>query len=137
MVDDKSQIVIGVRRDEGRDGRDAGDVVESRVVGQVNSMTADGVIIVDNSSSQSFQGSVRSSVQDGIDSERRVVEKQMLVPQVPNHFVDARAHSHASFSAPPTASHVSPVIDGESNILAALSQMLDQKIAPLHESQNK
>ena len=58
----------------------------------------------------------------------------MFVPQVPDHFVDARAHSHASFSAPPSASHVSPVPDGESNILAVLSQMLDQQIAPLHES---
>ena len=51
-------------------------------------------------------------MQDGIDSERRVVEKQMLVPQVPYNFVDARAHSHAPLNAPPTASHVSPVIDG-------------------------
>ena len=100
-------------------------------------MSADGIIIIDNSVSQSLQGSVRSSVQDGIDSERHVVEKQMLVPQVPDKFVDARAHSHASFSAPPSASHVSPVLDGELNILAALSQMLDQKIAPIHESQNK
>ena len=121
MVDDKSQIVIGVRRDDGRDGRDAGDVVESRVVGQDHSMTADGVIIVDNSGSQGLEGGVCSSVQDGIDSERRVVEKQMLVPQVSNHFVDARGYSHDSFSAPPSASHVSPVIDGESNILIALS----------------
>ena len=46
--------MIGVRRDDGRDGRDAGDVVESRAVGQDHSMTADGVIVVDNSGSQSL-----------------------------------------------------------------------------------
>ena len=91
-------------------------------------MSADRIIIIDNSGSQNLQGNVRSSVHDGIGSERHVVEKQMLVPQVPDNLVDARAHSHASFSAPPSASHVSPVLDGESNILAALSQMLDQRL---------
>ena len=44
--------MIGVRRDDGRDGRDAGDVVESRVVSQDHSMTADRVIIVNNSGSR-------------------------------------------------------------------------------------
>ena len=73
MVDEKSQIVIGVRRD---DGRDAGDVVESRVVGQDHCMTADRVIVVDNSGSKSLQGGVSSSGQDGFVSERRVVEKK-------------------------------------------------------------
>ena len=53
MVDDKSQIVIGVRCDDGRDGRDAGDVVESRVVGQDHCMTAYGVFVVDHTGSQS------------------------------------------------------------------------------------
>ena len=91
-------------------------------------MTADGAIIADNNSSQSLQGGVSSSAQDGVDSERRVVEKKMFVPQVP---VDTRAYSHVSFSAPPSTSHASPVIDRESNRFVSLSQMLHQNIGPL------
>ena len=44
---------------------DAGDVVESRAVGLDHFMTEDELIIVDNSGSQSLQGGVCRSVQDG------------------------------------------------------------------------